>query len=300
MVGIVSEIQKFSIHDGPGIRTTVFLKGCPLRCRWCHNPESHEKGVEISYLPERCILCGYCARVCPEHCHRIEDGKHLFDRTRCARCGLCTKECYAKGLETIGREMTVEKVLAEALKDRAFYENSGGGITLSGGEPMLQFEFTKALLLAARREGLHTVIETCGFAPTERYREIQPAVDLFYFDIKETDSAKHREFTGVPNEQIVENLRMLDAAGARIVLRCPVIPGLNDREDHFAAVAALAETLENLLEIHVMPYHRLGAAKSQRIGKKYAMPDVAMPEEAAVKQWLVALRSRVRVPVRRD
>jgi pyruvate formate lyase activating enzyme len=196
--------------------------------------------------------------------------------------------------------MTVEEVLAEALKDRAFYENSGGGITLSGGEPMLQFEFTKALLLAARRERLHTVIETSGFAATERYREILPLVDLFYFDIKETDPAKHREFTGVSNEQILENLRQLDAAGARTVMRCPVVPGLNDREDHFAAIAALARPLKKLQEIHVMPYHPLGAAKSQRIGKKYAMDGPAMPEEAAVRQWLAALQSRVVVPVRQD
>jgi len=194
----------------------------------------------------------------------------------------------------------VVEVLAEVLKDRVFYERSGGGLTLSGGEPMLQFDFAKALLSAAKRERLHTVIETCGAAPFEQFEAVRPDVDLFYYDIKETDDARHREYTGVSNEQILENVRKLDATGAPIVLRCPIIPGLNDRDEHFAAIAGLAGELKQVTEVHVLPYHLLGSSKSQRLGKTYALSEVKMPEEVVVARWVADLQARTRVPVRRD
>ncbi|MBU3913880.1 MAG: glycyl-radical enzyme activating protein, partial [Nanoarchaeota archaeon] len=184
--GIVFNIQKFSIHDGLGIRTTVFLKGCFLNCVWCHNPESLEKRAEISFIAERCIGCGYCFRACPHGCHVMKNGRHEFNRSLCARCGLCAKECYAQALEAVGKSMTVTEVMEEVAKDRPFYQTSGGGMTLSGGEPMMQYEFSKALLREAKAREINTTLETCGYAPFDLYADILDDVDLFLYDYKET------------------------------------------------------------------------------------------------------------------
>ena len=201
--GMVFDIQKFSIHDGPGIRTTVFMKGCPLRCLWCHNPESFDGGAEISLVPAKCIGCGHCFMVCPRHCHSRTGASRDYNRSVCIRCGLCADQCYARAIELIGRKMTVDDVLAEVEKDRPFYETSGGGMTLSGGEPMFQFEFTLALLAAARRRKLHTCIETAGFAAVDRFAQLLPLVDLFLYDYKETDPVRHEEYTGVPRDTLM-------------------------------------------------------------------------------------------------
>jgi pyruvate formate lyase activating enzyme len=262
--GIVFDIQKFSIHDGPGIRTTVFLKGCPLDCRWCHNPESKENSFEISYHAERCLGCGR----------------------------------YAQAVEVIGRKMTVESVLAEVMKDEPFYETSGGGMTVSGGEPMAQFAFTQALLAAAKTKGLHTCIETSGFATRAQYKAIYRNVDLFLYDLKETDPAHHQEWTGVALKPIRENLLALDRMGSRIILRCPIIPGMNDRADHLSGIAAVANELSHLIEIHLMPYHPLGLSKSERLGKVYSLNLSTFAESDQIQQWLEHVRQRVRVPVK--
>jgi len=264
--GIVFDIQRFSIHDGPGIRTTVFLKGCPLRCQWCHNPESLAPKPELSFVPALCIGCGYCVQHCPNGAHVLVDGTHRLRRELCRGCLQCIVGCYSGALEAVGREMTAEDVIAEVVRDRPFYEESGGGMTLSGGEPMLQFEFSRAVLAAARAKALHTCIETGGFAPEEQYRSILPFVDLFLYDFKESDPARHLAFTGQPNELILRNLRLLDAAGARIILRCPLIPGCNLRDDHLAAVARMSQELAHCEAVHVMGYHRLGQSKRARLG----------------------------------
>jgi glycyl-radical enzyme activating protein len=288
--GRIFEIQRFSVHDGPGIRTTVFLKGCPLRCLWCHNPEGIDFAKALSFLPERCIGCGYCFRVCKRSAHRMDGNLHTLDRDACVACGSCTEECYPRGLELVGRDVTVAEVLDEVLKDRPFYETSGGGMTLSGGEPLMQADFSAALLRAAKQAGLHCAIETCGQVAEEAFRRVRADVDLFLYDIKDSDPARHRELTGASNDRILSNLRYLHNADAAVLVRLPVIPGLNDRDDHFQGVARLAASLPNLLGFEVMPYHPLGTSKHHRFGTKDALGAITSPSPAQVSAWIATLR----------
>jgi pyruvate formate lyase activating enzyme len=290
MTGTVFDIQKFSIHDGPGIRTTVFLKGCPLRCRWCHNPESNLRTPQISFTPSRCIGCGFCFQRCPQHAHAMQGDQHALDRSLCRACAACTEKCYAEAIEVIGREMTVEEVLKEVLKDRPFYETSGGGMTLSGGEPLLQAEFCAALLGRAKEERLHCCLETSGFAPYASIELLRPYTDLFLYDVKETDPERHRQFTGVPNELILANLQRLHDAGAPILVRLPLIPGTNDTPANFAGIAALARQIPHVRGFEIMPYHRLGEGKLERLGLDAAERIVAeTPTRETVEQWIAAL-----------
>ncbi len=289
--GRIFDIQRFSIHDGPGIRTTIFMKGCPLRCVWCHNSEGIDAGPLLSFLPDRCIGCGYCFRVCPNEAHQMQDGRHLLDRARCVVCGKCAEECYAGALEIVGREATVEQVMQDVLSDRPFYETSGGGMTLSGGEPLMQIDFAEALLRVAKEEKLHNAIETCGHVTFARFERVMPLTDLFLYDIKETDPGRHVEFTGVSTELIIANLRKLHEAGASVLLRLPVVPGLNDRKEHFRRVADLARKLPGLLGLEVMPYHRLGTSKRERFGiEGEGMEGVEAPDEETVASWVRMLR----------
>ena len=266
-VGTIFNIQKFSLNDGPGIRTTVFLKGCMLRCLWCHNPESHSAKPQLMLYREKCIGCGECLRRCPHQLHLfMEDGLHRIDRQRCEACGSCVDGC-AGALEIVGREASVEEILREVEKDRRFYEHSGGGMTVSGGEPLMQPEFTYALLHQAKERGLHTCLETCGYAPWEKLEALIPFVDLFLWDVKETDDALHREFTGVSLARILENLRRLSDAGASIVLRCPLIPDINGTQEHMMGISAVALSCpDSVSEIHIEPYHRLGISKAGQVG----------------------------------
>ena len=211
MKGTIFDIKRFAVNDGPGIRTTVFLKGCPLRCRWCHNPESQESRMEISISPEKCIRCGWCASVCPVG----------LERSRCRHCGKCAERCYAGARKFIGRGVEPEEILAEVLADRAFY-GSEGGMTVSGGEPLFQPDFTEALLRGARKERIHTCLDTSGFAAPEIFARILPLTDLFLYDLKESDPARHLMYTGADPGVILTNLFAADAAGAKTVLRCPL------------------------------------------------------------------------------
>lgn len=299
MNGTIFNIQKFCVNDGPGIRTTVFLKGCPLRCIWCHNPESKKTAPEMFYNAQKCVKCGRCAKACDKVCHEFSDDVHLYDREKCAVCGKCAEVCPTEALETAGYEISVEDVLRDVLKDKIFYDNSGGGMTVSGGEPMLQFDFTLSLMKAAKEAGLHTCMETCGYAPEERYREIAPYVDIFLFDYKITDPEKHRECTGVTNELILSNLRMLDGAGSKTILRCPIIPTVNDTEEHLSAIANLANSLSNVLEINIEPYHPLGSGKSEMLGRDYPLRDLGFPEEETVKGWIETVKSRTEITVKK-
>lgn len=293
IIGRIFDIKRFAIHDGPGVRTTVFFKGCSLDCTWCHNPESKSDDRQVSFLPDRCIGCGYCFRACPEKAHMLDEERHVLDRKKCVVCGTCCEECYSGALELVGRDVSVAEVMEELEKDRAFYENSGGGVTLSGGEPMAQFDFAKALLGRARDRGLHTALDTCGFAPRDKFEEIRPFVDLFLYDIKETDSERHRQITGKPNELVLENLRALGSAGARIIVRVPVIPGLNLRDGCLGEVAALLSKLENIEAVEVVAYHRLGLSKYVRLGMECRDPcaDIPAASDAEVESWADELRS---------
>ena len=292
VTGRIFEIQRFSIHDGPGIRTTVFVKGCALHCQWCHNPEGISPDPELSFFAGKCIGCGYCFSVCSRGAHKTIEDAHVVDRAACRACGHCARECYGKALELVGREISAAEALEQVVRDRPFYETSGGGMTLSGGEPIGQIAFAESLLREAKGAGLHCCVETSGHGAYERLDRILPYVDLWLYDYKDTDPRRHRQYTGVSNRRILANLRALHEAGAHVLLRCPIVPGCNDRDDHFDGIAALAAELPNLRGVEVMPYHRLGESKTERFGMDSRRIRSQPPQPQTVNSWIAALATR--------
>lgn len=297
-MGMVFNIQKFCLQDGPGIRTTVFLKGCPLHCAWCHNPESHFEKSIVLYDREKCVACGRCGETCQNRAHVFEI-EHTIDREKCITCGACVEVCGYDALELAGKEMTVDEVILEVLKDRAFYENSGGGLTLSGGEPLLQFDFSYELLRQARLNGINTCVETCGFASTEKIIKIAEVTDFFLYDWKLTDDRLHKEYTGVSNSLILKNLQMIDSLGAKIVLRCPIIPEINDTEQHFEGIARVANSLKNILRVEVEPYHSLGNEKYRKIGLSKDPKGFKLPDSAQIENWINRIQQQTNVEVKK-
>ncbi len=293
---LIFDIEKFALHDGPGIRTVVFMKGCPLRCLWCHNPESQSFKAELLFNGSRCRMCGKCAAVCKSDCHAIGEGKHSFDREKCLQCGLCTTYCPGDALKLCGREMSVDEVMEEVLKDKVFYETSGGGITLSGGEPLAHIDFTAELLQAAKANLLHTAVETCGFAPWEHIEQLLGSTDLWLYDIKAVPE-KHRELTGVSFDLILDNLKKLAGSGANIVLRCPLVPGINDEEAHLLQIARLAGQLKNIQEINLEPYHPLGESKGELMGRCDIF-HASFASEADQERWKKIISSHTAIPCR--
>lgn len=263
--GCVFDIKKYAIHDGPGIRTTVFFKGCPLRCRWCHNPESWRTGPEPSFRQGRCVRCGRCEAVCQSQAITFPDGYPVTDVEKCVLCGACTTECLAGAREIVGQQMTVTEVMAEIRKDVIFYDESRGGATFSGGEPLMQPDFLLALLNRCRAEGIHTAIDTTCHAKGELMRRVAEATDLLLCDIKHMDSDRHERYTGVPNELILDNLRAIAKAGKSMIVRIPIIPGFNDDEANIGNTARFVQSLPTVDRIDLLPYNRGGLEKSVRL-----------------------------------
>lgn len=279
----VTEIQRFCMHDGPGVRTTVFLKGCPLRCAWCHNPETQNSRAELLFYAAKCIGCGACAQACPGSVHKIDE-THTVDRPACRSCFTCVQSCPAGALESCGREMTAAEILSVIERDRAFYGDAGG-VTVSGGEPLMQGEAVLSLLQACKEHGIPTAMETCGYADTAVLEKILPFVDLFLWDVKDTDSARHKAYTGVSNEQILQNLQTADRAGARTRLRCILVNGVNTDRKHYKSIADLARTLRHTEGVEFLPYHAYGGTKSVFLGLRESgrtdwLPTAEQLEEA--------------------
>jgi pyruvate formate lyase activating enzyme len=283
--GRVFNVQRYSLHDGPGIRTTVFLKGCPARCLWCHNPESQSFGPEVVRVETRCAECGTCQEVCPHGAPAPGSGI-------CTACGDCIEACPAGAREMAGRETSVEEVMAEVLRDRIFFQESGGGVTFSGGEPLAQVRFLRALLEAARAHDLHTAVDTCGFGPREELLGLVPLVDLFLFDLKLVDDARHRELTGLPTGPILENLRALSRAHHSLWIRVPIVPGHTDGEADLAALAEIASGLSGVRRVSLLPYHRTGVDKARRLGRPSSLEPLAPPSPERMEALAVVFRVR--------
>ena len=294
--GLVFNIQKYSVNDGPGIRTTVFLKGCPLRCAWCHNPEGISVSQELIWIKTRCTSCGVCRSICPVADLVPGPGPIPAGHEECILCFKCLGACPSGARQMAGREMTVDEVMEEVGRDHLFYEDSGGGVTFSGGEPFHQHRFLMELLEAGRNRGLHTAVDTSGFVPKERLMAALPLVDLFLYDIKIMDDAKHVRYTSVSNELILENLRLLDDAGAQIWLRIPIIPDVNDSPADVQAMVQLAANLKSVQQINLLPYHSIGAHKSQNLGKRRE-PFVFRESEPGKLRELMQAFQVVGVPV---
>jgi pyruvate formate lyase activating enzyme len=275
---MIFDVMRFAVHDGPGIRTTVFLKGCPMKCAWCHNPEAIPAEPMLAFTAHLCTKCGACVEACRKEAHRIGDGRHEIDRRRCEICGACVEQCYAVALEITGARRTAAEVIEEVLQDRLFYKNSGGGMTLSGGEPLTQAAFARALLRLARENGIHTALDTAGFASWDTLEKTAELADLILYDLKHTHNPQHLACTGVSNEHILENLRRLDETGRPIWIRIPLVVGYNDSDESFRAFGEFLQELHHVKRIEVLRYNRLAESKYERIGADYPLRGLPTPD----------------------
>lgn len=265
MKGRIFDIQRCSIYDGPGIRTTIFLKGCPLKCIWCHNPESQSFNFQLSFKSHLCVLCKKCEEVCKNKVHEIKEN-HFIRREKCNYCRECVKECPNKALSIKGYDISIEELIDIIKKDKEYYENSGGGVTFSGGEPFYQYNFLKKCLEKLKEEKIHICIETSGFVETNKLIKTSDLIDLFLYDYKIKDPKLHKFYTGVSNEIILKNLEIINKLGKKIILRCPIIPNINDNDDHLISIGLLTKKYKNIEKVEIMPYHNVWFSKAIEIG----------------------------------
>jgi len=287
--GTVFNIQRYSIHDGPGIRTTVFLKGCPLNCWWCQNPESRLSGQEMVFWGDRCIGCGACSTICPSGAIQIKNGIPVTEKEKCILCGKCIEKCPALAREMIGEKLTTEEVIKEIEKDLIFYEESGGGVTFSGGEPLEQSEFLEGLLNGCREKKIHTAVDTSGYISWGILNKIHSKVDLFLYDLKIMDKKRHKKYTGVSNEIILENLEKLSSVHNNIFVRFPVIPDINDDYQNIRKIGEFLSSLE-IIQVNLLPYHYIGIDKYRRLGMTYKLADIQPSSEEKLSEISVILR----------
>jgi pyruvate formate lyase activating enzyme len=283
--GIIFDLKKFAIHDGPGIRSTVFFKGCPLRCHWCHNPEGLSFNREVMVFNQRCLsTCRVCLDICPQKALTKNKEGIVLKRGFCNACGLCADACPAEGLQMTGRKVTADQVIAELAKDEIFYQGSNGGVTFSGGEPLAQIDFLHELLLAAKTQGWHTAVDTCGHAPFADFAKIMPLVDLFLYDLKIIDADKHRRLAGLSNDLILENLTKLSQGASSLAIRIPLIPGSNDSRTDIKQLADFCVSLPRTHPVHLLPYHRGGSGKRKRLDQSNPLPVTRPPTAAKIQK----------------
>ncbi len=292
----VADIRRLTLHDGPGTRTTVFLKGCPLRCRWCHNPETLFPGPRLLFHDNLCVNCGKCAEVCPAGVHSFGPEGHLLDRSRCLLCGKCADACWRGALELHGHEYTPEELLPLLLRDASFFA-SGGGVTASGGEPLLHADGVGRLFELLHAHGIHTALDTCGEVPYEAFERVLPVTDIVLFDIKGMDPVRHQANTGHRNERIHDNLRRIGARGVPVEIRMPVVPGCNDAEEEFDAAGRFLAGIPSVTAVRLLPYRSLARKKYRSIGLADTMPDSPTPDAAFLETRAAILRRHLAVPV---
>ncbi len=288
ITGMLFDVKRFAVHDGPGVRTTLFLKGCPLRCRWCHNPESLAPQPQLAYYEHKCLHCGECVAACPAQAHALADGKHVFDRSKCRACGACEAACLGSALRLYGRRVTVDEAVQLAVEDRDFF-GANGGVTLSGGEPLMQPAFCHELLRRLKQLGIHTAVDTCGQVGWDALERVIPVTDLFLFDFKHANSEEHRKLTGQGNALIVANLRRLSESGAAIEVRVPLIPGCNDTGENLHATGELLGGLR-LERVKVLPYNVMARSKYAALGMADTMPHTEPQDDDSLRQAVAMLR----------